>query len=68
MQEGLAAGWVGGRDEPGAVAGAAGFLHLDCAGAATSIILRSQFQFGELYCYLDVECIIDLPANLLGNK
>lgn len=41
QEEGLAAGWVGGGDEPGAVAGAAGFLHLDCAGAATSIVLRS---------------------------
>jgi hypothetical protein len=39
QQEGLATGWEGGGDEPGAVAGAAGFLHLDCGGAAISIVL-----------------------------
>lgn len=27
---------VGGRHEPGTVAGAAGFLHLDCRGAAAT--------------------------------
>jgi len=38
QEEGLAAGWEGGGDEPGTVARAAGFLHLDCASAATSIV------------------------------
>jgi hypothetical protein len=35
--QGLAGGSEGSGDEQGAVAGAAGFLHLDCRGAAISI-------------------------------
>jgi hypothetical protein len=42
--QGLAAGGEGSGDEQGAVAGAAGFLHLDCGGAAifVSVLLVSE--------------------------